>query len=83
MMIVAMKMRKKPILVPMKALPWSRRNAALTALNRAAMTTKWLRRVANQNHQKTLAMNPLIRQQQKKAAMPIVAVRQRLPRRLL
>jgi hypothetical protein len=34
-------------------------------------------------HQKTLAMNPLIRQQQKKAAMPIVAVRQRLPRRLL
>jgi hypothetical protein len=51
-------------------------NAAVTALNRAAMTTKWLRRVANQNHQKTLAMNPLIRQQQKKAAMPIVAVRQ-------
>jgi hypothetical protein len=47
MMIVAMKMRKKPILVPMKALPWSRRNAAVTALNRAAMTTKWLRRVAN------------------------------------
>jgi hypothetical protein len=82
-MIVAMKMRKKPILVPMKALPWSRRNAAVTALNRAAMTTKWLRRVANQNHQKkTLAMNPLIRQQQKKAAMPIVAAGQRLPRRL-
>ncbi len=64
-MIVTMKMREKPILVPMKALPWSRRNAAVIVLNRAA---KWLRRVANQNHQNTLAMNLLIRQQQKKAA---------------